>query len=296
MFDLIGGEKLCQQQIADIRDFDTFEKAILEFQPDIIFHLAAQPLVIDSYKDPANTITTNVVGTFLLAEILRTHKLSIPTVVVTTDKVYRNEEYGHPFLESDALGGKDIYSGSKSAAEILTYSYAYSFDFLRLVTARAGNVIGGGDFSPNRIIPDIVRSIQTNQVLKLRSPQSVRPWQHVLESLNGYLLLGDAMMTNKQLEAAYNFGSDPSDYHTVGELVQLCESHLGINIPVNIENTTAIKEANLLRLDSTKALEQLNWHPKWNTHLAVGKTLNWYLKPNNEKLAITKTQITEYFS
>lgn len=294
IFQLINGGELCNHRIGDVRNFETLMSAIEEANPDIIFHLAAQPLVLESYKDPSETITTNYNGTFNLLEISRTLNLTIPIVVVTTDKVYRNEEMQVSFREGDALGGKDVYSGSKAAAELLTYSYASSFN-LNAVTARAGNVIGGGDFSENRIVPDIVGSYLKGEALLIRNPTAVRPWQHALESISGYLAYGSALLQGVGVPAALNFGPSPEDFATVEDLVDEFNKHLGeMKVDKIFEKSDSPAEAHFLTLDSGLAKQSLGWNPKWKMNDAVRNTVEWYLHPDDDKLSITQKQVESY--
>ncbi len=294
MFELIGGSDLCNHLERDVKDAEELKQAILSFQPDFIFHLAAQPLVLQSYEDPMGTIETNINGTVNLLDILRKEHLDIPCLVITTDKVYRNEETNRPFKESDALGGKDIYSASKAATELMVAAYAASFK-LNVATARAGNVIGGGDFSANRIIPDFIRAVKTNSSLKVRNPDAVRPWQHVLESLSGYLMLGEKMLRGSLNHPAYNFGPSSDDRITVSALINICQQNLENPVEVIFEYENNGKEARSLSLDSSLSTDELGWLPKWNAGQAIKETLDWYMKPDNSKLSFTKKQIHNYF-
>lgn len=296
IFELIQGENLCRHQVNDIKNIHLFKKAIAEAKPDIIFHMAAQPLVLASYKDPVETIATNYNGTFNLLEIIRTLGLRAPVVVVTTDKVYRNEEAETPFREDDPLGGKDIYSGSKAAVEILTSSYASSFD-IPAVTARAGNVIGGGDFSENRIVPDIIRAYLNKEQLVVRNPNSVRPWQHVMESISGYLAYAHALLSGSPVPQAINFGPSEQDYATVEELLNEFNEHFPERkVEMVLDDKKHPSEAGFLTLDSQLAKSSLGWVPKWNIQEAVKHSVEWYLCPDEEKFTITKKQVESYLN
>lgn len=294
MFDLIDGRNLCNHDVGDVRNKKKLERAILEFRPDIIFHLAAQPLVLASYDDPEETITSNYVGTFNLLEVLRKNQLVAPCIIVTTDKVYRNEGLGVSFSEDDPLGGSDIYSGSKAAIEIMAASYASSFN-LNVVTARAGNVIGGGDFAENRIVPDIIRAYEGKKTLYVRNPESVRPWQHVLESLLGYLKYSEALIVGHKIPKSLNFGPKSDDFSSVNHLIDVFNSHLDdhkIN-KVNCENSNT-KESNFLTLNSSLAIETLGWQPRWNLNETIKNTIEWYLAKNKDKRRVTEEQVRLY--
>lgn len=263
----------------DINDEKNIEKAMLNFKPDIVFHLAAQPLVRDSYSDPITTYNTNVVGS--LKVYLAALKANVPAIVsVTTDKVYDNKEWLWGYRESDALGGHDPYSSSKACMEIMSESFKRSFlhdKYILMATARAGNVIGGGDWAKDRLIPDLVRNAFKNIVTPMRNPNSIRPWQHVLEPLNGYLLIGEKLLKGeKQFSTSYNFGPTLSDNITV-EAVSTLAKKSWPSIDFKFEQSKEqMHEANLLRLDISKAQHDLNWQPLWNAENAITHTINWY--------------------
>lgn len=285
LFNLIGGEELCESVIADLRDGERLEQEILAFQPDFIFHLAAQPLVRLSYEIPAQTFAVNAIGTAYLLDAVRKLTRSCTVVLITTDKVYENKEWVYPYRETDRLGGYDPYSASKACAELIIHSYTQSFFNLKAFTqhqkgiasARAGNVIGGGDWAKDRIIPDIVRALRDGRPITVRNPQAVRPWQHVLEPLGGYLLLG-AKLAAEPLSygGAWNFGPQSQDNKTVKELVDVAIAtwDTGSYEFPNLENQP--HEAGLLKLDISKAITGLNWHPKYSAEHAILKTLAWY--------------------
>jgi CDP-glucose 4,6-dehydratase len=248
------------------------------FNPDFIFHLAAQPLVIDSYEDPFGTNKTNFTGTLNLLEALRKHNKKIVALFVTTDKVYENIRTNKPFKESDKLGGDDPYSSSKAASEILIHSYNTSFfkkRDIRIVSARAGNVIGGGDWSRNRLIPDMVRAYKNRTILEIRYPKSVRPWQHVLDPLFGYLKLSKSLSEDSKFNGAWNFGPENGEIMTVIEVVNKMIDK-GLNIPFKIKEDSLIHEASHLQLNIEKAKSILQWKPKFDSKTTIEKTVDWY--------------------
>lgn len=266
--------------IADIRDRTNLEAALRETQPDIIFHLAAQPLVRHSYQDPIFTFETNTVGTLNLLEAARSLGSVRAIINVTSDKCYENRETTIPYSEQDSLGGHDIYSASKACSEIISASYRRSFTAPsnpRIATARAGNVIGGGDWSPDRLVPDFFRAMSAGQTVPIRNPESVRPWQHVLEVLRGYLLLGEKLFTEGESFAeAWNFGPNPNDSKSVKWIVsKLCSLIEGTSFLISPDST--FHEAQLLSLDSSKSQQRLQWYPAWNLETALEKTTSWHL-------------------
>ena len=276
--------------IGDIRNYSLIQKKLDSFKPDYIFHLAAQPLVLESYRSPYETFTSNTLGTLNLLEAIRKGDYSTTTIVVTTDKVYENLELNIPFKEEDKLGGKDPYSASKSAAEIITYSYQKSFcehNDKRMASVRAGNVIGGGDWSENRLIPDLIRAHFNHKKVVIRNPDATRPWQHVLEPLMGYIELA-LTLNEKPIEnlEALNFGPESNDVQSVKHIV---EKSLMLGFNNHIEyGKPDVQEAKYLKLNISKATESLNWKPIWNCETSIEKTLNWYkefyLKKNAEDL------------
>lgn len=285
LYHIIDGDTLCTSVIADLRDKECLSKEILDFEPDFVFHLAAQPLVRLSYEIPAETFEVNTLGTAYVLDAIRLLKKKCSLVLITTDKVYQNNEWVYPYRETDRLGGYDPYSASKACTELLIDSYRNSFfntshyavHQKAIAVARAGNVIGGGDWSKDRIIPDIVNSIRNNKVLTVRNPKSIRPWQHVLEPLIGYLLLG--LKIDKQplkFSGAYNFGPFDEDAFTVEDLVKLAISIFGkgtYECPVLVNQP---HEATLLKLDISKAVQTLGWKPLLTSSDAIRLTMNWY--------------------
>ena len=279
LYSSLSFSKNHESVISDIRDGVKLYKEINSFQPDYIFHLAAQPLVIDSYSNPRDTFEINFNGTLNLLECIKDLDLNCSVIFVTTDKVYENQEYNLSFKETDKLGGKDPYSASKSSSEILINSYLSSFFYeteTKIASVRAGNVIGGGDWSENRLIPDLIRSIFENKKLVIRNPESTRPWQHVLESINGYIKLAIALSKgNSKFQGAWNFGPENGDTKTVKELIDISRN-FGFEFDIKIEKNQLQKEAKYLSLNINKAKENLNWKPKWNSKEALYQTLNWY--------------------
>lgn len=268
LFQLAGLEKRMTSVIGDVRNLDSLKAAFDIARPEIVFHLAAQPLVRESYRDPRYTYETNVMGTVNLLECIRAAQEPVRSVVnITTDKVYRNNEWVWGYRETDPLDGFDPYSNSKSCSELVTHSYVSSF-FGRgrppISTCRAGNVIGGGDFANNRIIPDCIRAIQVGQAIIVRNPQSIRPYQHVLEPVLAYLLLAQRQYEEPELADWYNVGPEESDCITTGELVELfCKSWGdGATWKVQTEND-APHEANFLKLDCSRIKARLGWQPRW---------------------------------
>lgn len=308
-FDLyhqIDGDQLCAASVwGDINDAELLKKELLEFQPDIVFHLAAQSLVRRSYESPVSTFLTNTQGTVHVLDAIRYLEKACTGVMVTTDKVYENPETGAPFSEDDKLGGYDPYSASKAAAEIVIASYRRSFfspqEYGRhqkaIAAARAGNVIGGGDFAQDRIIPDIVRAIEKGESVQLRNPQSVRPWQHVLESLSGYLLLGARLMEAPQRFAqAYNFGPEPADFKTVEEVAQLFLKAFDRPDAYTKETPKdAPHEAKLLMLDNSRSKTELGWQPHLSAEQAIAWTARWYADKKDAKEKCSE-QIDAYFA
>ena len=268
-------------EIIDIRNFEKLRSAIHAFQPEIVFHLAAQPLVRASYRDPRTTFETNVMGSVNLLEACRRTPSVRAVVLVATDKCYANPENGRPFTENDPLGGFDPYSASKGAAEIAAASYRSAFftgeNLPALATARAGNVIGGGDWAQDRLIPDLIRAAGRNQPAKIRFPNAIRPWQHVLEALSGYLLLGEKLLTAGQTFAsAWNFGPLETETYTVGQVIRLAKSEWDSISCESDQTADQPHEAAHLLLDCHKAKNLLHWHPVWDTETAVRRTIGWY--------------------
>jgi CDP-glucose 4,6-dehydratase len=301
IYNAIKGDRLCQNVFDDIRNRKCLEKEILVFQPDFIFHLAAQPLVRSSYTDPSDTFEINVCGTSYLLDAVRGLKKKCNIIIITTDKVYKNRESHIPYREDDPLGGFDPYSTSKACTELVVDSFRssyfnaqnYSDHQKSLVTVRAGNVIGGGDFSLDRIIPDLIQSLKTKAVLTIRNPLSIRPWQHVLEPLLGYLQLGLIMDSQKKHSNSYNFGPSINDHLSVEELVRQTIDIWGEGEYV-ISKSDTLHEAGILKLDISLAAKELSWSPKYNARLAIKKTIDWYKSSTPKKT--TFNQIESYLN
>ena len=284
LFRSLSFSKKFNSIIGDIRNKEKFKETVQCFNPEFIFHMAAQPLVIESYQNPKETFDINFTGTLNLLEILKDYNQKVQAVFITTDKVYENLELEIPFLETDKLGGKDPYSASKAASEILIESYAKSFfkdSNVSIATARAGNVIGGGDWSENRLIPDIIRAKIANEALIIRSPKAIRPWQHVLEPLFGYLKLAKGLYDSPELNIGpWNFGPENQDVKTVEDIISIGKK-LKIVGEVVYEESPLV-EAQCLKLNISKAKQKLNFKPKWNSEKTIENTFNWYLNYNNE--------------
>jgi CDP-glucose 4,6-dehydratase len=306
IYNIIGGDTLCQSVIADIRDKERIKQEILDFQPDFIFHLAAQPLVRLSYDIPVETFEVNAIGTANVLDAIRFLEKPCSVVLITTDKVYENKEWLYPYRETDRLGGYDPYSASKAAAEIVIDSYTKSFFPIAkidkhqkgIAIGRAGNVIGGGDWAKDRIIPDTVRALSKDEVVTVRNPKAVRPWQHVLEPVSGYLLLGAKLAENPQKYAgAYNFGPLLEDNLTVGELVPIAIKIWGKGAFHTPQLAEQPHEAGLLRLDISKAQAILGWHPRWEATEAIRQTIDWYkhyFDNHSTLIEFTKQQIKAF--
>ena len=279
LYSLLGLVRKMDSRIGDIRNSKALRKVIMQTKPDIVFHLAAQSLVLPSYDAPIETFATNIMGTLNLLECVR-HNESVKAIVnVTTDKCYENNETATAFREHDKLGGRDPYSASKAAVEIVSQCYRHSFltkANISMATARAGNVIGGGDFADYRLIPDIVRALQADQPLNLRHPSSIRPWQYVLDVLHGYLLLGQALYEKgNDFAGAFNFAPNEAPM-TTHEVATHFTTSLGKPIPLTHANGPAAHEAATLRLDAEKARKLLDWQPTLTTREAIRLTAQWY--------------------
>lgn len=288
----------------NILDKEELELAIRKAQPDIIFHLAAQAIVSKSYTNPLDTYQTNVVGTLNVLEAARKCSSVKALVLVTTDKVYENKDWKRPYLEKDELGGYDMYSSSKACCEILIRSYRNSFFNLKeykkkhtvlIASARAGNVIGGGDWNQNRLIPDISIAASKNIKVQIRNPKSIRPWQHVLDCLQGYLLLGSKLLSEeKEFAEAWNFSPTANEVKTVEEIAAIATKSWE---KAAVEFSTSDKsfhEAELLLLDNSKAVERLGWKPAWDINKSVQRTIEWYKSYYDQSKILTNDNIDEY--
>ncbi len=307
LYHQVRAELYCESVIGDIRNREKMQREIEKFQPDFIFHMAAQALVIDSYINPVETFQTNVMGTVHVLDALRELNHPCKAIMITTDKVYENQEREAPYSENEPLGGYDPYSNSKACCELAISSYRLSFfnpeqhdeHKISVASVRSGNVIGGGDWSDNRIIPDIARALMADEIILVRNPDSVRPWQHVLDPLHGYLVLGAKMESDPVKYAqAYNFGPEPEERMTVKELVEAgIEAWGSGNFDVSAD-PNKLHEANLLRLNIDKSKNELNWTPKYNAKEAVQKTIVWYKASQAEEdiKTYTEQQITDFFN
>ena len=288
-----------QSYFGDINNEIFLQETLDEVKPEIIFHLAAQPLVIDSYKDPITTFETNIIGTAKLIYYASKLKNLKSLVNVTSDKCYANNNLSTPFIESDPMGGNDPYSASKGCAEIISNSLVSSFitkTNIKLANVRAGNVIGGGDYSKNRLLPDIIRAIDKGTNLIIRSPDAIRPWQHVLEPLFGYLEIAEGLyFGSEDYTGGWNFGPELVDCISVKGVLDIV-SKIETNFLYTIESQSLNLESQMLRLDINKAKNNLNWSPKWSAEQAIGKTIEFYKRQiDGEKAAtIVSDQIQDY--
>ena len=274
--------ELIDSHIIDIRDSEELDRAIVKIDPEIVFHLAAQPLVRKSYDQPLITHNTNIIGTANILNSLRDCKNFRVGIMITTDKVYKNKEWKWPYKETDELGGYDPYSSSKAAAEIIIDSFKSSFfnhKNIAISSARAGNIVGGGDWSMDRLIPDAIRAwVQEKDVLEIRSPDAIRPWQHVLEPLFGYIQLAESSWADHSLAGSYNFGPNVSEVATVSDIISLARESFGKGEIKFLQNYTGPHEAINLQLDITKAESILSWSPKLNLAKTIDLTMEWYKK------------------
>lgn len=282
----------------DIRDEAAVREVFAEAKPEMVFHLAAQPLVRRSYHEPVNTWATNVMGTAHVLESIRRTSEVRAAVIVTTDKCYENQEWPWPYREIDRLGGHDPYSASKAGAELITASYRSAFlgdaGGPLVATARGGNVVGGGDWSEDRLIPDLVRSLVAGESLVIRSPRATRPWQHVLDCLSGYLLLGQRLLEGDvHCAEPWNFGPDQQGTRNVEEVLQAL-THEWPRLDWQVATAQQPHEAGLLQLDSTKAKLRLGWQPVWSHEEALGHTASWYREWLESGTASSTHQLSAY--
>lgn len=296
LFDLLGLKDSLTSEIGDIRDFDHLESFYESVGPDIVIHMAAQPLVREGYKEPRITFETNVMGTVNILECARKHGAE-SFLNVTTDKVYQNDGSGKVYSENDRLDGSDPYSNSKSCSDIITGSYARSFNLgFPVSTARAGNVIGGGDFAENRIVPDCVRAMIGDGKITLRNPDSIRPYQHVFEPLYAYLTIMEKQCEDPSLSGSYNVGPDPKDIVTTMAIVDKFSSFWGKKLQIVVQNDNSMKESAVLKLDNTKLRSVLGISPMWSINEAISRTVEWTKVWNSGEDVnnITDLQITDY--
>lgn len=303
LFSILPEDCFATSTIAELRDPAAIDRAVAESGADIIFHLAAQPIVGVSYRDPVGTFTTNALGTALLLEAVRKAGSKAAVVIVTSDKCYRNDNSGCAFVESDPLGGHDVYSMSKAAAELVVAAWHASFgrEMGPIATGRAGNVIGGGDYAEDRIIPDAVRAFEKRLPLVLRRPQATRPWQHVLESVSGYLALGQRLLVRRdEVLLNFNFGPDAEAERSVQELLDTWLASWPGSIEVQAQPQPSYGEAARLSLDPAKARCELGWLPVWDFSETVARTAAWYRARHEAQRdgaamrAITLDQINDY--
>jgi CDP-glucose 4,6-dehydratase len=300
-YEAVGLAGQYPEKFSDIRDLEAVKTSITEADPEVIIHMAAQPLVRASYADPIETYTTNVMGTANVLEAARSCRDLQAVLVITTDKVYRNDEKPAGYREEDALGGDDPYSASKACAELVSASYRESFfskaDSPLIATARSGNVIGGGDWGEDRLVPDMIRALSSGQPVQIRAPNSVRPWQHVLDPLQGYLQLTEQLVAgNAACAGPWNFGPRPSDFQSVGAVVAKFADQWGPDAAWEADEGHHVKETKILSLDPTKAMERLAWKPRLSLDDSVRLTVEWH-KQHQESadvLAVSLTQIEAY--
>lgn len=311
LFQTLAVDKKIKQYTQDIRDVNTLEKCLKATQPDIIFHMAAQPLVRESYSNPRETFDVNMMGTLNLLEIVRTLNLNTTIVCITSDKSYENKEWLFGYREDDPMGGYDPYSASKGASELIINSYRNSFfnplnygktHRVKLASVRAGNVIGGGDWAKDRIVPDCIRSLRKKETIIIRNPSATRPWQHVLEPLGGYLMLGARLYQTSKSEqidkfaSSFNFGPLINSNKEVGVLVQTVIDEWGEGSWIH-EKEDILHEASKLNLTIDKAYHLLDWFPVWNFETTVQQTVSWYKAFYNQTQSIedfTAQQISLY--
>ncbi len=300
LFNILKLESKMSSIIGDIRDYDKLFKVFCETKAEIVIHLAAQPLVIDSYKDPKYTYETNVMGTVNILECVRQCDTVKSFLNVTTDKVYKNNEWEWGYRENELLDGYDPYSNSKSCSELVTHSYKSSFfasGSVAISTARAGNVIGGGDFAKNRIIPDCIKAAVDGETIIIRNPNSIRPYQHVLEPLFAYLMIVQKQYENCSFADWYNVGPDDSDCVKTSTLVDLFCKKWKNNITWENISTNGPHEANFLKLDCSKIKHKFSWKPTWNIEKAIEKIVEWEkaYSENKDIIFVTEKQIEEFY-
>ncbi|MFZ3182947.1 MAG: CDP-glucose 4,6-dehydratase [Pseudomonas sp.] len=306
LFELAQVGEGIDSRIGDLRDLAALQALVSEVQPEIVLHLAAQPLVREGYRDPVGTYASNVMGTLHLLEAIRQVPSVRACVLVTTDKVYANQEWVWPYRENEALGGHDPYSSSKACCELLAQSFAssyfpvarYSEHGLAIATARAGNVLGGGDFAADRLIPDVFAAWSRGEPVTLRYPHAVRPWQHALEPLAGYLQLAQGLyQQGPAVAGAWNFGPAEADMCSVGAVVERLAARWPAAPGLQIE-ASDLHEAGLLRLDSSRARQLLGWQPRWSLDTCLQRTLDWHLawQRGEDLSALTLQQLADYWS
>lgn len=303
LYEVCGIDGIITQVIGDVRSLECLEMTIRKYSPEVIFHLAAQPLVLQSYRDPVETYETNIMGTVNLLEAAKNCDSVQAVLVITTDKCYENKEWLYGYRECDPMGGYDPYSSSKGCAELIVASFRKSFyekKGVALSSARAGNVIGGGDWAKDRLIPDFVRALMANEPIEVRNPLATRPWQHVLEPLSGYLWLVALMLEDKyKFSGPWNFGPFNNDVMTVHQVLDKAFAVWGEK-SIKYDTSVQPHEANALKLDISKAIGSLKWYPVFDKESTVSKTIEWYKIYYGEKaediLEFTMDSINEYMS
>lgn len=307
LFEVLDLESRLSHHLGDVRDLKALKTLVATEEPDFVFHLAAQSIVSNSYRDPVETITTNVMGTMNALESLRDLEHKCVVIMITSDKCYENVEWLWGYKETDQLGGKDVYSGSKGAAELVIHSYIQSFfkgnDLVRVGTGRAGNVIGGGDWAADRIVVDTVKAWSTGSPVEIRCPDATRPWQHVLEPISGYLCLGQNLWESLEVNhEAFNFGPSTPETHKVTDLLQSMysawfESRTDLAEPFKITDNVPFNEAGLLKLNCDKAKYYLNWTSSLSYVETVEMVVQWYkafYNASSDMKDLTDTQISYY--
>ena len=300
LFELLNLRNRLNSINGNLNDREAMQRLVRGSSPDVIFHLAAQSLVLTSFEQPLETLSTNIIGTANLLEVLRSYNKACEVIVVTSDKCYQNREGHKQHIETDHLGGVDPYSASKACAEIVTASYRNSFfsgdkSLIRVASARAGNVIGGGDWALNRLMPDVVRARIAAEPIKVRHPSAIRPWQHVLEPLFGYLLLAERLRTKPAFAKAWNFGPTVEVTTTVADVLESLRK-LWPDLKLNVTEKPGPHEASILMLDSSQAATELGWHPRWKVETAVAETAAWYQawQEGHDMSEFTTQQLNNY--
>lgn len=306
LFHVLGLNKYIKSKFGDVRDYVSIKHAIEDCAPDVVIHMAAQPIVSLGYEDPVGTFSTNVMGVVNILEACRMIKRPVPILIISSDKCYLNDNLNKPFQLTDPLGGHDPYSASKAGTEIVTAAYRSSFfsehNTPMIASARAGNVIGGGDWAKNRLIPDIIKALMENRTIEIRNPNATRPWQHVLEPISGYLKLIEQMGNAPGFDTAWNFGPFEESTATVDEIFSHVTKCWNPDVDINyVSNGKAFKEAQTLKLDITETHNKLEWRPMLNLDLAVRFTVEWYKEFYNKNRVenmynITQSQIDQYVS
>jgi CDP-glucose 4,6-dehydratase len=301
LFEIANVEEGIESQIGDIRDLDSLKKSISDFEPEILIHMAAQPLVRLSYKDPVGTYQTNVMGVVNLLEAVRACASIKSVINVTTDKCYENNEWNWGYRENEPMGGHDPYSNSKGCAELVTSAYRKSFfgseSSVSLASGRAGNVIGGGDWSDDRLIPDVLNAFDKGEPVLIRNPLATRPWQHVLEPILGYLTLAEKLYdTDNEFAEGWNFGPRDEDVRTVGDVLDYLVAHWPKSASWQLDSDEQPHEAQLLKLDISKAKAKLNWQPVWGLDTTLQSIIDWHQSwVNGEDMeTVTLNQIINY--